>query len=363
MMKRTSQHWILGIGLLFVVVWMPAAVWGATSAVQIEARMQAARAEVQDAIRQAGLLADAGQYAEALRLLFDALSTEQETQLMLAVLSEAAGGRDLDELFPITAGKAMKQLERRVIHEDQSPLMRWFRTPDIPLREKFATLAALRALATERGQTGSDVPFLGQYRGTLVQLMRSPVLDGGEKRDFARELRYAIQTEYTSGEEQDRMREAIVLLRDEAEQAFQTRQYVEALVLISDAGRQARKMRLFAISRQEDDSLTELEIRIEKTLVAEDDSPLMQAFKNRDIPTRTRQFMVYDLKNMLGAFQRGTKNTITLDGTTYTGTLVDVLTHPDIDWLTKDGILNNIEWKFLKTEPDWVPEYLLGIDR
>jgi hypothetical protein len=50
-----------------------------------------------------------------------------------------------------------------------------------------------------------------------------------------------------------------------------------------------------------------------------------------------------------------------LDGKEYDGTFTQILTHPAIEWNTKEFLLITIEAEILKKEPDYTPDWLLPL--
>jgi hypothetical protein len=187
--------------------------------------------------------------------------------------------------------------------------------------------------------------------------MTSPKLDLEEKIDVLDRLRFIMQTEYISATQQDQILAEITRLRKDAERAFQAQQYVDAFVLIDEADRHARRMRLELVSRQEHRGLGKQIGHMIKTFVYTDEGPLMQVFKDRTIPTRKRQLLLYDLWQMIGPLKSGPES-IVLDGKTYNGTFVDILTHPQIDWGIKDTFLVIIDGGILEQEPEYLPDYM-----
>ncbi len=309
--------------------------------------IQAIRTDVDDARREARRLSAEGQYIEALRLLFDAMYSEERTRTLLAF--------QRGEEFPITAAGALLDLQETWIREGTDPLLHWFRDPYIPLQEKLTCLQELRCLATTKRTPGEDVVFRGQYRGALIRLLTDPAFTRDEKFDVLDVVEWLVQTRYTSTAQQDQIKEEILQIRQEAEQRFLEKQYVEAFVLLSDADRKAQASGLARFPGDDHDDLIAQEVRLMKAFVHADESPLMHAFKDRQRSIGKRQFLLYVLQYT----PLPDTAAITLQGETYTGTLVQLLAHSDIDRLLKYSILGNIEVEILKQEPGYLPEWRL----
>lgn len=315
----------------------------------IEARIQAVRAEVQEAIRKAENLAAEGKYADALRLLFDMMYKEMNTQFAIALFSE-----DLKkyEEFPMTAGDAIRNVEMALIRNDYSPLMQYFRDPEVPLQEKLLYIEELRTLARQKGQDHEDVVFRGQYRGTLVQLMVTRTLSTGEKIDVLFSLEEAVRDHYTPGDQKQQIRKDITQLQTMAEQKFQEQQYVEAFILIDEAKQKAMKTHMST-----DMNLTSQEVHMEKEFVRKDQSPLMQVFKDRQISTKERQILLIALGETLRNRSQTDPDQLVFLGETYDGIFVRILLHPNISWNMKYYLLKRIEYEILMEEPDYLPDY------
>ncbi len=345
------------LGLLLCVTLVVPRLLATPGSAELEERARAVQQAVQQAIPQADTLWQAGQYAEAFRLLFDALATEQRTRQFLILASEPGLEQDWLDRFPLTADSALTTLEHRLIREDDSPVLHWFRDPAVPVEEKLKTLNELFGLAASDWPDPDRVQFQGTYQGALVHLMASPRLRLGEKTDILDALRDAVQTEYTGATQHDRILAEIRRLRAEAEQKVQAQQYVEAFVLIDEAEQKAREIKLYLVSRQEDEELGKQRAFMYDTFIETDVSPLMQMFKNTKIPTRKRQLFIHDLRERVGELAQ-LPGSLRLAGQTYTGTFVDLLTHPHIDWLTKDNMLVFIDRGILRPEPEYLPDYM-----
>lgn len=315
----------------------------------LDARIQAVRAEMQEATRKAENLAAEGKYADALRLLFDMMYKEMNTQSAIALFSE-----DLQkyEEFPMTAGHAIRKVEEAFIRNDQSPLMQYFRDPDVALQEKLTYIKELRTLVWQKGQDYEDGVFRGQYRGTLVQLMVTRTLSTGEKIDVLFWLEEAVRKRYTSGAQKQQIREEITQLRAMAEQKFQEQQYVESFILIDEAEQKAMRAHIST-----DMNRTSQKNRMEKEFVRKDQSSLMQVFKDRQISTKERQILLIALGETLRNRSQIDSDQLVFLGETYDGIFVRILLHPNISWNRKYYLLKRIEYDILMKEPDYLPDY------
>ena len=99
-----------------------------------------------------------------------------------------------------------------------------------------------------------------------------------------------------------------------------------------------------------------------KAFVHADESPLMQMFKDRQIPSKKRQIFMYDLQERVANFSLSQSEKIVLQGEAYDGTLVKILTHPKVDWGIKHLILVSIDVEILEKEPDYLPDWMWGDD-
>lgn len=354
--KNVIHYGVILMGGIIVVclagLQYPPVLKAETMGVLTEEQKQAFRAEVQNAIQKAETLGKAGKYDEALRVLFDVMTQEERMKAALFMLE---GAKEV----PIMSVQAMFQLEEQLMTEDQSPLMQWFRDPDIQLQEKLTCLVELRRFAEQAEHQQKEGLFRGKYRGTLVQLMLSPLLSLGEKTAVLSGIRQKVQARYTSTAERERIREEIIRLRWEADMQFRAQQYVEAFLLMDEASQKADDIDL---SGKEYIDLLKQRSRMETEFVYTDQSPLMQVFKGQEMSTKEKQYLVYDLRNKVGNRSLSERKTVVIQGKEYDGTLVDILIHPRLHWMTKDAILELIDVAILQKEPDYVPEVFLGLE-
>lgn len=288
----------------------------------IHAEQKAIREEVQDAIRQAETLKQEGKYAEALRLLFDAMYKEQR-------------------VYPLSpppyspyAAETLITLEQSLIHEDPSPLLQYFRDSDVPIEQKLAYIRELRTYVWQTGQDGEEITLDGKkYRGTLVQLLHSRKLSTEEKIDVLFWIDEMVREQYTSEIQRQQIQQDIARLREMAEQKFQDRQYVEAFVLHEEAIRKTE------IIRDNKMGLFEESAHMIEVFFESDESPLMQLFKSQQIPAETKQRLVAEIRRQLSP---GTK-TLFFEGKEYDGPLVQIFSHPKISGTLKLSILDRME--------------------
>ena len=290
------------------------------------------REEIQEAVRMAQELSTTGKYDEALRLLFDTMYKEHRNQLLVALYS--------DEGFPITAGDEIIRLEEYLIHEDQSPLMQWFRDPDVSLQEKQECIVELRTFAETEIEDGTEVLFREKYRGTLIQLMISQKLTSGEKFDVLHRLEYITRTEYTSSAQQEQMLKEIPYWRALAKQKLRDREYVEAFVFLSKAlekhddtwhlGDNSDSLSLY---RQISESV--------KEFVGVDRSPLMKLFKDRKASVAEKNKALSELHVLIRYAPTAADKVVVLGK--YDGTLVQIISRPDVAGSIKTSILGYLE--------------------
>lgn len=324
--KRTFSRWLIGLFLVFTNYFHPlnAELWEELT----EEQFHAIREEVQEAIREAEKFSRERKYAEALRLLFDAMYKEERTWF--------------SPPYSPDASDAKIKLEKTLIHKDQSPLMQVFRDPDLPLQEKRRYISELRELADKASRENLDsdqVLFRGKYRGTLVQLMLSPKLSRGEKFDVLFWIESMIRKEYTSEAQQIHIRNEINRLRREADQKFREQRYVDAFALLTDAIQKAYDIEL---SGNDQISLSQQKIDMVKSFVQLDESPLMQFFKSWWDWGKDKEG-VWDELKIFAKQSRTLTDTVMLQGKVYQGTLVQIMSHPQVSWPTKLLILDHLE--------------------
>lgn len=310
-----------------------------------EARKHVAITEIQKTVRQAEKLSQEGNYVNAFRLVFDAAKTAKRIDFFLQVLGE--------EELPSLAEDAIMTLKQQLIHEDHSPLMKRFRDPDVLLEKKLADIEELRSLAVRKVKRGEDVRFQGNYQGTLVQLISSPRLRPREKLGVLAELQYVVQTDYVSKAQWDRINADIEQLRMEANRKFHKQHYVEAFILMDEAMQQARDVKFSGIDSR---SLFQQPGQMRKGFVHADESPLMQVFKDRNIPLKTRQALWYVLRELVLKRSLSETGAIILRGHVYNGTLVQILRHPKVHWMTKESLVETIEGETFKHEPGYLSD-------
>lgn len=325
----------------------------------------AVRKDVKSMIRQAKTLAKEGKYAEALRILFDAMDKEERMRMFLLWNSEEALHKNPEDLFPFTVYGEITNLEESLIHEDPSPLMQWFRDPDVPFPEKRACFDELRDLAAKPLQDDEKVLFRGQYQGTLVRLMTSRLLTQPEKFDVLGWIHRTIQNTYSVSsleqEQQDRLREEqireeITQLQTLAEHQLNNQQYIEAFLLFSEARQKLWEnlddARNCSLCQQVEHSINNSLSRF----VLMDEGPLMQVLKD---PATS----VFDKRDILDAVQElgyeshpQLTETIRIGENEYEGgTLVHILSNPKIDEQTRISLVYRVRVKIFMDDVARLP--------
>lgn len=299
----------------------------------MNAQQHAIRKDIQDAIRNAEVLAQEGQYADALRLLFDAMYRETHAQLNGAVYSE---DQDAYEEFPITAGQAITKVERLLLYEDQSPLMQYFRDPNVPIDQKQTYIQELRMMVWQGKHESEEVVLGGTtYHGTFIQLLMSRKLSEGEKIDVLYWIERIIQEEYTSKAQRQSIREEIARLQNMAEQKLQEHQYVEAFSFLTEATAKVQTLPNL-LSREESRDLHKQRVRMVEVFLELDESPLMQLFKSQQIPSRIKRQALSELRTV-------SSGKFLFYGEEYTGSIVQIFSNPKIDSSLQLLILGKIE--------------------
>lgn len=293
-----------------------------------EDQKQAIKEEIQEAIQEAQKLSDEEKYADALRLLFDAMYQEYK-------------------LFPEQASPSARseltKLEQSLLHEDPSPLMEFFRDLDVPLEEKLDVLKQLREFVAHDGQLEEEELFRGTYGGILVQLLKSPKLDQGEKFDVLHWIDGTIRAEYTLMAQWEQMKEEIIDLRRDAEQKFQAHQYVEAFVLIDEATHKAQDCPLDVLTREGKTALYEQRVHMVTVFLQSGESPLMKRLKSRLISYRKKKQLLNELEEILRKDVTKMPDKIIFQGKEYDGPLLQILRHSKVHWLTKFNILEHMK--------------------
>ncbi|MCP4395933.1 MAG: hypothetical protein GY801_01285 [bacterium] len=133
-----------------------------------------------------------------------------------------------------------------------------------------------------------------------------------------------------------------------AEMFMEHGEYVEASVTIDEASRKAHKIEL---PSEVYHRLIHLESSIQDQFVHVDESSLMQVFKNRQIPIKQRQALLYAFQVMLYTRSLHDREILVIDGVEYDGALVQMFTHPQISWWYREFLVITIEEDILKQEP------------
>lgn len=333
-LKTRIYYGILLVGVLVLF-------WGGMSYVN-GLNPQKVQANVQKMIRKAEKLAKHGKNDKALRLLFDALYKEAPFYVDLDLKKRYEEGASM------TASDALMNLKQSLIHEDQSPLMHWFRDPDIPVREKLDNIARLRDFVSTLHETTPSeehIRFLGKYNGTFIRLLSSHTLSEGEKFDVLFTLQEVIQTEYVSTAQQNRIQEEIAQLLQEADRKFQEHRYVETFILLTEATQKAHDIQLRHISQEDDTKLYKQRDHFANLFVQIDESPLMQRFKDQQISPEKKKHILSELRRQHTA---GAK-TFLFEGNEYDGPLMQILSNPKISLTLKLLLLDYIQADFINT--------------
>jgi hypothetical protein len=265
-------------------------------------------------------LSNEGKYTDALRVLFDAMYREQRI------------GLSTDAAHEIT------KIEQYLIHEDQSPLMQFFRDPDFPIQEKREYISELRALAKRQVQDNEKILFQGKYHGPLVQLMTSRKLTLGEKFDVLIEIEHAIQTEYTPEVQREQTLEKIVQLQTLAAQKLGEKHFVEAFILLTEAQKKQDDILFYRLNDPLDNQITQ-SITF---FIQSDESSLMKLFKNPKISSTEKKELLSELK-MFAKHSPTVTDKVLLRRKEYDGTLVQLMSNPKVSWLIKLDVLWHIE--------------------
>ena len=279
-------------------------------------------------IQKAQKLFNEGQYADAFRLLFDAMY--QEYQLF----PEKPSPNALEERIHLITS---------LVQQDQSPLMQLFRDLNVPLEEKLTYLTDLRRFVAHEEQLDEKELFQGEHGGTLVQLLKSAKLDQGEKFDVLHWIEGAIQSEYTPMTQWERIREEITHLQELSEQKLREHRYVEAFVLINEAKQKADDIDLLQLSHKEDLALSKQAFHMIEVFVQEDESPLMKRLKNRLVSYRKKKQLLMELEWQFKKNSLHMPKKVFFQGKEYDGTLVQILSHPKIAGSTKYMILIHLK--------------------
>jgi hypothetical protein len=294
---------------------------------------------IEDMLNEAQNMADNGQYAEALRMVYDAQYQEER-----GLLSHAMTSDDLSFDPPKTeASSAGIQLIRSLIHIIDSPLMQRFRDPEVPIQEKRADINALRMFVLQERQNEEDVVFQDTYRGPFIQLLANRLLSAEEKLDVLFWIEATLQDRYTSESQKQRIRNDIIQLQKLADQRLQEHQYVEAFILMTEA-----KQKAFDIDFSGVDSLSKQFAHMYDVLLQADQSPLIDVFNDPQMPPEEKHQVWSALWSHTASHK---EEAFVFEGTTYNGLLVQVLSHSKIDEMTKLSILKKIE-RMIKEEED-----------
>lgn len=288
------------------------------------------QADIQHMIRDSETLQQEEKPIEAIRVLFDAMYTEQRTQLLLGV--------DGTKQFPSVASHALDQLGTSLFEEDQSLLGQRFRDPDFSIQKKQQYIADLRAFVGTRRQHGEESLFHGHDGGIFLQLMTTPRLSDGEKFH----LLWYIPTP-VSAAQQGRIQENIGQLREDAERKLNDHQYVDAFLAIENAEQHANDLHLFSISPEDDRSLTSQSVEMRAIFLRTDTSPLMQFFKSRLISSEKKQRALSALHDIRLQEHHGEMHTLRFEGEEFTGPLVHIMSHPKLSDRLKSSILRGIQ--------------------
>lgn len=328
--KKTQFEVCIGCSIIFFVVLLIILPARAEFGKRLTKEQQeAVRQEIQEAVRTAQNLSHDGKYDEALRLLYDTMYQEHRIQMTLAFYG--------DEKLPVIAAHAIGEIEQRLVHEDSSPLMQLFRDPEFSLQQKQEYISQLGAFVEKPIQDDAGPVFLGQYRGTLVQLMSSRRLSPEEKSSTLAGIEYIIRTAYTSSAQQEQMKEEMMHFRALAEQKFRERQYVEAFVFLSEAVNLHNDIWHLEDSEPPDKQVAQSI----KDYVGLDKSPLMKLFKDRKASVIEKQQALSELKALIRYTPTATNRVLVLGK--YDGPLVQIMSHPTIKGYIKYSILQYIE--------------------
>ncbi len=123
------------------------------------------------------------QYEEAFRIIWDNINLENEAGM--GSESSYATHQLIETLL-------------NIIHQDNSPLMAFFRNTEIPLHEKNLLFTELRKLAQGKELEDESVLLQKHYQGTIIQLMRSDQLTVQEKLDMLGYIQDGIEKEYST---------------------------------------------------------------------------------------------------------------------------------------------------------------------
>lgn len=294
-----------------------------------EEQIHALCEEIRTNIRLAQDLRNDGKYDEALRVLYDTMYNTHRAQLLISLYS--------DEKLPTTASQEIGKLEEFLIREDPSPLLQRFRDPNVSLQEKQEMISELRDLAEKTIRNPEGVCFRGQYHGTLVQLMISRKISVEEKWSLLFWVENTIRREYTSQAQQEQLKEEMLSLLALAKQKLSEQRYVEAFVLLEKATQRWQDIWHTGGS----DTLSEQSVQIREEYIASDMTPLMRFFRDPTVPIADKKRALSELKDLIRN-PPADSGTVRILGK-YDGTLVQIITHPEVDGTTKFSLLGRIE--------------------
>jgi hypothetical protein len=294
------------------------------------------------------------------------MDTEERMRKFLLWNSEEALHKAPEDLFPSTVYGEITKLEESLIHEDPSPLMQWFRNPDVPLPEKRVCLDELQDLAEKPGQEEGMLIFRGKrYQGTLVRLMTSDLLTQPEKLDVLGWIQRTIRNTYSVSsleqEQQDqlreeRIREEIMHVCALAEHQLNNQRYLEAFLLFSEARQKLWEnlddARNCSLCQQVDHRINNSLSRF----VLMDEGPLMQVLKD---PATS----VFEKRDILNASQEvgyephpQLTETIHIGENEYEGgALVQILSNPKIDEQTRISLVYQVRVKIFMDDVTRLP--------
>jgi hypothetical protein len=284
-----------------------------------ETQKNNAKKEVREAIHAAEKMVNEGKFPDSLRILFDAYAKEKKAQI-----SKDAYHKIYDIVLYL-------------IHEDQSPLMRYFRDQNISIYERNELLSELETLVEKDMKNDKKMHFQRKYSGPLVQIVTSQQLISKEKLEILEDIKRIVNIEYTSVEQKKHMRESVAQLQTLADQKFKEKEYVEAFRVIWDAVKKENEFWLGSESSTATYQLIESLLFI----IHKDTSPLMVLFRNPEISLQEKKRVFSELREL--AKGHPIKTDSLLSRGKYEGTLVQLMSSPKLNESEKLDILGYIQ--------------------